>query len=253
MRITALEYDIFWKHPAKNCQLIEGLCQNINADLLVLPEMFNTGFCMEKTEITQMAEDAHGPSFQFLQQLSANKNMAVVASMAFVEDGQYYNRLFFVFPDGHYQYYNKRHLFAFAGEDKIFSKGQARCIVEYLGWRIKLQICYDLRFPVFARNQQDYDLLIYVANWPARRQLAWDTLLPARAIENQAYVLGLNRCGTDGLGLDYQGHSQLIAFDGQKLAEVENGLIQTELHLEDLRNFRQQFPFLEDADGFLLS
>jgi omega-amidase len=247
MIVHALEYNISWKNPAENFKIILDLTQDIKADILVLPEMFNTGFCIKAPEI---AEDKQGLSFQFLVNLSKEKQLAVIASMAFIEDGLYYNRLFFIKPDGSYQYYNKRHLFSFAGEDALFTKGQKPCIVHYKNWRIKLQVCYDLRFPVFSRNLQNYDLLIYVANWPQNRQLAWDSLLPARAIENQAFVLGVNRCGTDANGLSYQGNSQLISFDGKILAKTENNMLHTSLNLKVLQEFRNNFPFLNDADTF---
>lgn len=248
MKIVALNQNIVWKNKAENFKLIETEFENVEADLFLLPEMFSTGFSMEPTEIA----DKNSESLDFLKRIAQNKQAAFCGSASIEENGNFFNRMYFVKPDGTYSYYNKRHLFSFSGEDKVYTKGKERVIVEYLGFRILLQVCYDLRFPVFSRNMDDYDVALYVANWPEKRVAAWEHLLKARAIENLSYVFGLNRIGTDGTELFYQESSHCFFANGDEVAKKENNLVVAELDLNQLKDFRQHFQFLNDRDDFEL-
>lgn len=220
-----------------------------NADLIILPEMFTTGFC---TSPKGAAEEADNETLKWMQTIAAKKDAALAGSVATHEDSKYYNRFYFVKPDGSYATYNKRHLFTFAGEDKEYAAGNERVVVEYRGVRILLQICYDLRFPVFARNKGDYDMIIYVANWPIPRIEAWNTLLRARAIENVCYVAAVNRTGEDPY-VKYNGGTSLIDYIGKDIVAAEFGkeeAIYGEIDMEKLSEFRKKFPALNDADKF---
>ncbi|MDO5617018.1 MAG: nitrilase-related carbon-nitrogen hydrolase, partial [Cruoricaptor ignavus] len=192
--IKGLNLDIFWKDKKANFSKIEEEFGNTEADIFLLPEMFSTGFCMDADEIA----DRENETLSWMKRFAKQKNAAVCGSVSVEENQSFYNRMFFVKPDSSYDFYDKRHLFSFSGEDKIYTAGTQRKIVEYRGFRILLQVCYDLRFPVFARNTGDYDIALFIANWPEKRVEAWQHLLKARAIENQTYVFGLNRIGTDG-------------------------------------------------------
>lgn len=246
MKITGLNLDIIWKNKAENFNIIEKELQNQEADLFLLPEMFSTGFCMDASEVS----DRNLESLEFLKKMAKEKNAAFCGSAPVEENGKFYNRLYFVQPDSQVEFYDKRHLFSFSGEDKVYTPGKERVIVNYLGFRILLQVCYDLRFPVFARNNDDYDAILYVANWPEKRVGAWEHLLKARAIENLAFVFGLNRIGTDGNDLFYQESSHCFFADGKEISQKSGNLVTAELNLDELKDFRNHFQFLNDRDPF---
>lgn len=248
LNILGLQHKTIWKDVNKNLAIIENLLKNRSHDLILLPEMFATGFCMEVSEIAEKGEKI----LRWMQKTAKDKNSAVGGSVAVKEGGKYYNRFYFVFPSGQYVEYDKRHLFSYAGEEKVYYSGDKKVIVEYRGWKICLQVCYDLRFPVFQRNTENYDIMINVANWPSTRKDAWETLLKARAIENQCYVFGLNRMGEDGNGLTYEGNSHCFFADGTKQESIEDMYISAELSWEKLQEFRKRFPFLKDQDKFTI-
>lgn len=223
------------------------LAGNKGADVYVLPEMFSSGQFLDPTDI---AETMDGPTVNWLRQKARELDAAITGSVAIREDGRFVNRLCFAMPDGNLVTYDKRHLFSYSGENLHFSAGNERVIVEFKGIRFLLQVCYDLRFPVFSRNRNDYDAVIYVAAWPDRRSFAWDTLLRARALENQAYVIGVNRTGQDQYGT-YQGHSALIGPYGDTIAASPNDVESVtfaEIDMDLLTRFRDKFPVLADAD-----
>ncbi|WP_312074953.1 nitrilase-related carbon-nitrogen hydrolase [Chryseobacterium sp.] len=246
MKILGLNQDIVWKDKTDNFSLIENQLQNQDAELFLLPEMFSTGFCMDASEVSDKNEE----SLEFLKKISKEKNAAFCGSAPVAGNGNFYNRMYFVKPDSEVIYYDKRHLFSFSGEDKVYTPGKERVIVEYLGIRFLLQVCYDLRFPVFARNNNDYDAILYVANWPEKRVGAWEHLLKARAIENLSFVFGLNRIGTDGNNLFYQESSHCFFADGKEISEKNGNLVTAELDLNELKDFRNHFHFLNDRDTF---
>jgi predicted amidohydrolase len=222
MKIALIQIPLVWEDPKSNRASIEKKINAIESrtDLIVLPEMFTTGFTMQPERV---AETMNGETIQWMQSLAKAKNAAITGSLIIVEEGKYYNRLVFVFPTGEIQQYDKRHLFTLAGEDGVFTAGTSKVLIEYKGWKICPLICYDLRFPVFSRNVENYDLLIYVASWPKTRIAAWDTLLKARAIENMSYTIGVNRLGVDGTNLEYVGHSQIVDYLGNSVLEPQKG------------------------------
>ena len=253
MKLALIQLPLVWEDPKSNRVNIE---QKINAiesgtDLIVLPEMFTTGFTMQPERV---AETMNGETIQWMQSLAKAKNAAITGSLIIVEEGKYYNRLVFVFPTGEIQQYDKRHLFTLAGEDGVFTSGTSKVVIEYKGWKICPLICYDLRFPVFSRNTEIYDLLIYVANWPKTRINAWDTLLQARAIENMSYTIGVNRLGVDDNNLEYVGHSQVVDYLGNPVIEPQTaeGVLITELDKDSLHETRKKLNFLKDQDLFKL-
>lgn len=220
-------------------------------DLIVLPEMFSSGFTMNPKAV---AETMNGETIAWLQHLAKAKDCAITGSLVIEENGKYYNRLVFVYPNGELKTYDKRHLFTLAGEDKVYTAGKEKLIIEYKGFRICPLICYDLRFPVFARNVEDYDVLIYVANWPKPRINAWDILLKARAVENMSYAIGVNRIGMDENELEYVGHTQAVDFLGNYLLEAQetDGVFIVELDKEKVLETRSKLAFLKDKDSFKL-
>lgn len=253
MKVALIQSSLFWENPKANRNHFE---EKINAisesvDLIVLPEMFTTGFTMKPNDI---AETMQGETIAWIQSLAKARNLAVTGSLIIKENDNFYNRLVFVFPSGEIQFYDKRHLFTLAGEDEVYTAGNKKLIVEYKGWKICPLICYDLRFPVFARNVEEYDLLIYVANWPKTRITAWDALLKARAIENMSYTIGVNRIGKDDNKFEHNGHSQVINFLGDYILEpVEpKGVFIVELNKSELLLARKKFNFLNDQDKFVL-
>lgn len=255
LHIALLQVNLAWENPVKNLDIFSEKIEQIQEDvhLIVLPEMFSTGFSMNAAAL---AENSDGHTFQWMQKIAKRKNAAVTGSVIIEENAKYYNRLFFVFPDGSFKKYDKRHTFTLAKEDQTYTAGNERLIVEYLGWRICPLICYDLRFPVWARNTEDYDLLLYVANWPETRIHAWDILLQARAIENMAYCVGVNRTGKDGNDYRYNGHT--CAFDclGKSLFNHTREIEFTEvikLDKEHLEETRGKLKFLQDRDKFNLT
>jgi predicted amidohydrolase len=246
MKITGLNLDIIWKNKKGNFQLIEEQLAHEEADIFLLPEMFSTGFCMDASEVSDRNEE----SLEFLKKISKEKNAAFCGSAPVEHAGRYYNRMFFVHPDSQVSFYDKRHLFSFSGEDKVYTSGRDRVIVNYKGIRFLLQVCYDLRFPVFSRNNDDYDAILYVANWPEKRVGAWEHLLKARAIENLSYVFGLNRIGTDGNNLLYQESSHCFFADGTEVAKKSGNIVSAVLDMDELKDFRKHFQFLNDRDQF---
>ncbi|THF49450.1 amidohydrolase [Flavobacterium supellecticarium] len=254
MKISIIQAPLFWENPEVNRNYFAAKIQNIPEDslLIVLPEMFSSGFTMNPGEV---AETMDGTTVNWMKQTATEKNCAITGSLVIKEDGNFYNRLLFVFPNGDVEHYDKRHLFSLAGEHKTYtSGGTERLVVNYLGWRICPLICYDLRFPVYSRNNDDYDLLIYVANWPQVRILAWDTLLKARAIENMSYVIGVNRIGDDVNHNFYSGHSQVLDYLGNALVEpVEKEVVfSVQLDKELMLANRNKLGFLRDRDKFNL-
>ncbi|MGX9986660.1 amidohydrolase [Chryseobacterium sp. POL2] len=248
LKIAGLNLDIFWKNKVRNYDVIADSFKNIEADVFLLPEMFSTGFCMDAEDIA----DRNNETLIWMQNFAQQKKTAIAGSVSICENEKFYNRFYFVKPDGNFDYYDKKHLFSYSGEDKIYTAGNVRKIIDYKGFRILLQVCYDLRFPVFQRNLGDYDLVINVANWPETRVEAWRTLLKARAVENQSFVFGLNRIGTDGNQLNYEESSLILFADGTEISARQNNIVTAELDLEDLKKFRARFPFLKDADEFEL-
>ncbi len=260
MNITLVQTDLHWQDPVANRAMLEEKLFTLPepTDLIVLPEMFTTGFTMDAHAV---AEPMNLTTFKWLKQMAEQTNAVVTGSYVVQESGTFYNRLIWMEPDGQFAQYDKRHLFRMAGEDKTYSAGTSRLVREWRGWRICPLVCYDLRFPVWSRNKQiapnqlDYDLLLYVANWPAVRQAPWDTLLQARAIENLSYVAGVNRVGEDGNrdvgpGNPHRGGSALIDFKGEVLFrqyDTETVHQQT-LSLGELQAFRAKFPAYLDAD-----
>ncbi len=252
MKLLLLQTDIRWQSPSENRRRAEERIGTApSADLIVLPEMFTTGFV---TDPVGVAEAAETETLAWMRQTAARCDAAVAGSVAVEAEGKYYNRFYFVKPDGSCTMYDKRHLFTFAGEDKRYTGGAERVIVEWRGWRILLQVCYDLRFPVFARNRGDYDLILYAASWPTVRLHAWNTLLRARAIENVCCVAGVNRTGDDPQ-CSYSGGTALVDFRGETLAEAapnREDAVFCEINKASLTEFRRKFPALDDADGFCL-
>lgn len=254
MKIALIQFDTRWEDKTSNLTTVSDAITNLKekVDLVVLPEMFTTGFTMNPAKV---AEQEEGLTLKMLQNLAIEQDVAIVGSWVIEDDEKYYNRLYFVFPDGSYKTYNKRHLFTLAGEEKVYHAGNEKLVISYKGWSICPLICYDLRFPVYSRIvNQDYDLLLYVASWPDRRIYAWDSLLKARAIENMSYVVAVNRCGVDPNGLAYSGHSQAIDYMGNYLVEplINDQIKIIEIEKESLQKARQKFAFLNDADAFEL-
>ena len=251
MKIALIQMDLGWCDPAANLSRAEAfVTSNPGADVYVLPEMFTTGFCMEPERIAELME---GPALQWMRRMASQADAAIVGSVATIApEGGYRNRMYFVEPCGRVTHYDKRHLFSYSGEDKHYEAGEKRVIVEFRGVRFLLQVCYDLRFPVFARNCDDYDVAIYVANWPDKRRMAWDALLRARAIENQAVVIGVNRVGTDPMCV-YDGGTAAIDFFGFVAAHCDDHaeqVITYEVKMDELRHYRNKFPSLADSDRF---
>ncbi|MEO0997253.1 MAG: amidohydrolase [Pseudomonadota bacterium] len=250
LTVTAVQCGLEWECPEANRDALGRVLADIaGTDLVVLPEMFTTGFSIASTAA---AETMAGPTVRWLRERASAGGHAVVGSVKIVEDDRCYNRLLFVTPDGEITAYDKRHLFRMAGEHERYQAGRGRVVVNLAGWRLLLQVCYDLRFPVFSRNRDDYDAVIYVANWPAARRSAWQRLLPARAIENLAYCIGVNRVGQDGNGIDYAGDSVILDYIGDELAAAGAAAttISATLSAGGLARFRRKFPAHLDADEF---
>lgn len=254
MKIAIIQSDLIWENPKANRVYFEEKINNLTekTDLIVLPEMFSTGFTMNPSAV---AETMQGETVLWMQLLAKAKKTAITGSVVIEESGNFYNRMLFVFPSGEIQFYDKKHLFTLAGEDKVYTAGNQKLIVDYLGWKICPMVCYDLRFPVFSRNTENYDLLLYVASWPEKRIHAWDALLKARAIENMSYTVGVNRIGVDANGHQYSGHSQVLDCLGEYLLqpnESENVFL-VELDREKMLETRKKFDFLNDRDLFQLT
>ena len=254
LRVSLVQTDLIWENPSANCAQLEEKLAVLagQTDVIVLPEMFATGFSMSETG----AEIGKGPALQWMH-LQANRlDALIVGSLKVKQQNSFYNRLYAVRPDGTFSTYDKRHLFRMGNEHEFYQSGDKQGIISYKGWNIALFICYDLRFPVWSRNvNMAYDAAIYVANWPAPRSNAWRTLLQARAIENLSYVIGVNRVGTDANGLDYAGDSLLVDFKGIPQLDLrsKDQILTSELSATELAEFRAKFPANLDADSFNLS
>ena len=269
LNITTIQTDLHWENKDANFRMLEEKISTVRdkMEIVILPEMFSTGFSMNTR---MLAEKMDGPTIQWMARVCSTNNIILTGSVIIEDDhGKYFNRLIWMLPNGQLGYYDKRHRFAYAGEDKHYSAGNKRFIASVKGWKINLQVCYDLRFPVWSRQavyshlpkdngtgpaKPEYDLLIYVANWPERRIHAWKTLLQARAIENQTYVVGVNRTGTDGNNIYYSGESMVIDSLGQVLYTKthEEDIFTTTLDKRSLDETRSKLPFLEDADKFVI-
>lgn len=256
LTITTIQTDLLWEERSANLRLMEEKITGITkkTEIVVLPEMFSTGFSMNPK---LLAETMEGETVEWMKRVSSQSGMILTGSIIIEDGGKYFNRLIWMLPNGQYGHYDKRHLFAYGEEDQHFSAGNKRLIASVNGWKINLLVCYDLRFPVWARQQSaektpEYDVLIYIANWPERRSHAWKTLLCARAIENQCYVVGVNRVGNDGNNIYYSGNSLVIDPLGQVLYHMadEEDINTITLSKEKLEDIRSQFPFWKDADEF---
>lgn len=258
LHISIIQTKLFWEDKTANLSMLEEKIKSITekTEIVVLPEMFSTGFSMNPSDL---AETMDGPTVNWMKKMAADKKIIITGSIIIQENNQYYNRLLWVLPNGTIGHYDKRHRFAFAGEDQHYSNGHKRLIAQVKGWKINLQICYDLRFPVWARQQSEqepeYDILLYVANWPERRNHAWKTLLTARAIENQSYVIGVNRVGEDGKGIYHSGNSMVIDPLGEVLyhKEHDEDIFTIQLEKNTLTEVRTKFPFWKDADDFFIT
>jgi predicted amidohydrolase len=252
LNVTLIQSEITWENPSKNLAQLQTRFEKLEqaTDLVILPEMFSTGFTMNAAA---MAEAHDGPSVTWMLKMSAQIRADIVGSVIIKSEDKYYNRLFWVKPDGSMTYYDKRHLFRMAGEHAVYDGGSDHLTVQLKDWRIRPFICYDLRFPAWCRSRnKDYDLAVFIANWPERRAAHWKTLLQARAIENQCYVIGVNRVGTDGLGIQYSGDSMIIDALGYTLAHLRRtAALHTErLSRAALESYREKFPAWMDADAF---
>lgn len=251
MKISYIQAPLIWEKPQSNRIYFEEKINTLNddVDLIILPEMFTTGFTMNPSAV---AETMDGETIYWLKKLAVNKKTAITGSIVITENNKYYNRLIFVFPTGEVQYYNKKHLFTLAGEDTVYTPGDKALVVNYKSVKICLLVCYDLRFPVFSRNNNRYDILIYVANWPKIRNNAWETLLRARAIENMSTTIGVNRIGIDTNDKEYIGNSQAIDCLGEYIVEPsqKEAVFSFDFDLDAQHNARQKFGFLKDADAF---
>ncbi len=254
LRVTLVQSFLYWEDKTANFRQFEQKLAPMvgQTDLVVLPEMFTTGFSMNAAAL---AENMQGSTMQWLRTQAAQLNAVVTGSFIAEDNGRYYNRLVWMLPDGEYAVYDKRHLFTYAQEHQHYAAGQQRLLVQWRGWKILPLICYDLRFPVWSRNTEDYDLLLYVANFPERRSYAWKSLLIARAIENQAYTIGVNRVGKDGNDIYYAGDSMILDYAGQPLYQLSHleGVFTTSLSYTAQQKFRQRFAFLQDRDTFTIN
>lgn len=257
LKVTLIQSNLVWEDITKNLEMFSGKLTSIGkTDIIILPEMFTTGFTMNAANL---AETEDGGTIAWLKKSAKQYKSAIVGSIIYTnENGKFFNRLIWAFPNGEIKTYDKRHLFRMAEEHHTFSAGNSKLIVEYKGWKICPLICYDLRFPVWSRNNKanSYDCLIYIANWPAVRKEAWSKLLLARAIENQVYVIGVNRIGEDGKGILYAGNSIVVNPKGEEILvtkEYEEEISSCKLSLEELHSFREKFPVGEDADDFIIN
>lgn len=258
LTITGIQTQLNWEDPAANRKMFEEKIHAISekTELVIIPETFSTGFSMKPKEL---AETMDGETMQWMKRIAAEKKIILTGSIIIKDDGNYYNRLIWMLPNGHYGTYDKRHLFNYGGEGNEFSSGTKRLIASVKGWRINLLVCYDLRFPVWSRQQleidkPEYDLLIYVANWPEKRVHAWKTLLQARAIENQCYVAGVNRVGHDGNNVYHSGDSMVVDPMGEILytKSHEEDIFTITISKEKLDEVRTRLPFWKDGDNFMI-
>jgi omega-amidase len=254
MRISLIQPDLSWENKIRNFAVLDEMIAPLynKTDLVILPEMFTTGFLVNPEPL---AEPPEAETFEWMKNISGNGNFALCGSYIVTDKGKYFNRMFFVTPANEYWYYDKRHLFTFAGENRYFTAGEKRIIFSFMDFRISLFVCYDLRFPVWSRSRNDCDLMIYSANWPRSRRDAWNILLKARAIENQCYVAGVNRVGVDGEGVEYCGDSVIVDPSGSVMESGgfdEITSVTAGIDLNMLSDFRKKFPFSGDADSFVI-
>ena len=254
LNIALIQADLVWENPTENCKNFTKKIDSIvdAIDVIVLPEMFSTGFTMHAEKV---AESMNGKMVNWMKQQALKKNAAIVGSLIITENNKFYNRLLFVEPSGQITHYNKRHTFTLVGEEKVYTAGSKKVIIDYKGWKICPLICYDLRFPVWARNSEDYDILLYVANWPKPRISAWNALLKARAIENMSYCIGVNRVGIDGVNSIYSGHSAVYNVLGETISNIKPSEEQIDIVTLEKRHisaYRNKFKFLNDRDFFTL-
>jgi len=254
LHVSCIQTDLAWENIDQNLKHFERKLDLLPAqsELVILPEMFTTGFSMNST---RLAEEMNGKSVQWMKEQAAARNKILLGSLIVKEKGKYYNRCIVMYPGSEFHTYDKGHLFRMEKENKDYTKGESKIIFKHNDWRICPLICYDLRFPVWSRNQGDYDLLIYIASWPEPRREVWNTLLKARAIENQVYVIGVNRIGKDGEGISYSGDTVIINPKGQimqKAEDYKDQILNEELSLDELNRFREKFPVFLDADDFKL-
>ena len=254
LKVAGIQTELFWESRDKNLQNFDRLISSISkpVDLIVLPEMFSTGFTMNPTNV---AETMNGKTVQWMKSQAKNNSCAIVGSVVIKEGEKFYNRSLFIFPEGNIEAYDKRHTFTLAGEDKVYTSGKSKLLVNYKGWKICPFICYDLRFPVWSRNVKDYDLLIYMANWPKPRINAWDILLKARAVENMSYTIGVNRIGNDKNDYEYSGHSKIIDCLGNILLDSEENqeeILSYKLIKSTQDTIRNKLNFLNDRDQFTI-
>jgi len=252
LNIVAIQANLTWVNPEKNRLYFEQVINKLtsNTNLVVLPEMFSTGFTMKPSSVS---ETMNGTTVSWMINMAKTYDIGIIGSMVIQENNQYFNRAIFVHPSGHLEIYDKRHLFSLAGEDRQYTPGTNRIVIQFKGWRICPFICYDLRFPVWSRNTDNYDVLLFMANWPIPRIDAWDTLLKARAIENMSYCIGVNRIGEDENGYQYNGHTSAYNFLGEKVASTAEGkedVLHCEISKTKLDEFRQKLNFLKDQDSF---
>ncbi len=249
LKITIIQPDIIWENPKANLDKYSAFIDKVeNTDIIILPEMFTTGFSMN---LNDLKESMDGESVSWMKEIAIQKNVAIVGSLIIEENGKVYNRAIWMFPNGNSLHYDKRHLFTMGQEHKHYTKGIEKTIVEYKGWKFCPLICYDLRFPVWSRNTENYDVLLYMANWPSARHHHWKKLLVARAIENQCYCIGNNRVGSDGMGLSYLGDSGIVKPDGTDDFMGDNESLKTfKISFSELQKYRKSFPFLDDRDDF---
>jgi predicted amidohydrolase len=252
LRVSWIQAPLVWEDAEANRSFFENEISSIEADLILLPEMFTTGFSMNPSAL---AETMDGETMQWMKRLATEQNCAIAGSLIIQENERYFNRLVWMNPDGECWTYDKRHLFSYAGEEKVYTPGRKRVVWNFKGWRILPQVCFDLRFPVWARNQNDYDVAFYVANWPSKRSFPWKQLLIARAIENQAFVIGVNRVGDDGNGIAHSGDSVALNALGETLlasTAFQKSIDTVELKKEDLELIRDRFQFLQEQDDYKL-
>lgn len=255
LHVVGIQADLIWENPAENIKFFEDKIKTIsaNTDLVVLPEMFTTGFTMQPKNV---AESMNGLSITWMKKIAKEYDIAITGSLVIEDDNQFYNRLVFIKPSGKIDVYDKRHSFTLAGEHEVYSSGTEKIIIDFKGWKICPLICYDLRFPVWARNTENYDILIYMANWPDTRIKAWRTLLKARAIENMSYTIGVNRTGLDANNYQYSGNSLIVDYLGEtlsNLAENEVGIISAVLKKDHQNKVRNKLGFLNDKDSFTIN
>lgn len=253
LKVALIQAQLFWENPEDNRLHLKKMIYNVDADIFILPEMFTSGFTMSPG---QVAETMNDKTVFWMQELAKTKQAAITGSLVIKENGTFYNRLLFVHPDGTIDYYNKRHTFTLAGENNIYTAGTERLIVDYKGWKICPLICYDLRFPIWSRNTVNFDMLLYVANWPKTRIKAWRSLLKARAIENMCYCIGVNRVGIDDNNHEYTGHSACYDVLGKNISNILPNKEQIDvitLNKTHIKTLREKLRFLDDRDSFILT